>query len=48
MEIVDSYTYLGTVFNYNNRFSLAANKQVDQARRAMYGMLNKSLDFVFL
>ena len=37
--------YLGTTFNYNNRFRKAQNKQLNQARRAMYGLLSKTYQF---
>ena len=42
LEIVDDYTYLGTVFNYNNKFNKAKKKQVNQARGALYSLLAKS------
>lgn len=44
LEIVDDYTYLGTVFNYNNKFNKAKKKQVNQARGALYSLLAKSYD----
>ena len=45
VEVVDEYVYLGTTFNYNNRFRKAQNKQLNQARRAMYGLLSKTYQF---
>lgn len=39
LEIVDDYTYLGIVFNYNGSFSKARKKRYDQASRAMFGLL---------
>ena len=36
VEVVDEYVYLGTTFNYNNKFRKAQVKQINQARRAMY------------
>jgi len=42
LQVVDDYTYLGTVFNYNGRFNKAITKQVNQARRAMYSLLTKA------
>ena len=42
IELVDEYTYLGTVFNYNNKFEKAINKQINQARRAMFSLFIKS------
>ena len=41
LEVVDDYVYLGITFNYNNSFRKAQAKQLNQARRAMYSMLNK-------
>ena len=41
LEVVDEYTYLGTVFNYNGSFSKAISKQVLQASKAFYGLLSK-------
>ena len=42
VEVVDEYVYLGTTFNYNNKFRKAQSKQLNQARRAMYGLLSKT------
>ena len=42
IDVVDDYVYLGTTFNYNNSFKKAQNKQVNQARRAMYSLRMKS------
>ena len=42
LEVVSEYAYLGTVFNYNNRFSKAINKQVTQAKKAMFALLTKT------
>ena len=42
VDVVDDYIYLGVTFNYNNSFTKAINKQIDQARKAMYSMLTKS------
>lgn len=42
IEIVDDYTYLGVIFNYSNWFSKTVNAQVNQVRRALFSMLNKS------
>ena len=41
IEIVDDYVYLGTTFNYNGKMNKAINKQVTQARRALFSMLIK-------
>ena len=42
IEIVDDYVYLGTTFNFNGKFNKAIDKQVTQAKRAMYSMLTKA------
>ena len=42
VEVVDEYVYLGTTFNYNNKFRKAQTKQLNQARRAMYSLLSKT------
>ena len=42
LEVVDDYTYLETILNYNNHFSKAQNKQVNQARKAMFSLKMKS------
>ena len=41
LEVVDDYVYLGVTFNYNGLFNKAILKQVNQARRAMYGLIAK-------
>ena len=38
VEVVDEYVFLGTTFNYNNKFRKAQDKQLNQARRAMYSL----------
>jgi exonuclease III len=42
IEIQDSYVYLGTTFTYNGTFNNAIDKQVQQAKRAMYSLLGKA------
>ena len=42
LEVVFDYTYLGTIFNYNNNFKKAIAKQVSQASRATYSLSVKS------
>ena len=42
LEVVSDYVYLGTMFNYNGRFEKAIEKQISQARRAMYAMSTKA------
>ena len=39
--VCDEYVYLGTTFNSNNTFKKAINKQVCQAKRALFSMKNK-------
>ena len=41
IEVVDSYTYLGTIFNYNGSFKLAIDKQLQQGKKAFYALLSK-------
>lgn len=41
IQVVDDYTYLGIIFNYNNKFNKAMAKQVNQARGALYSLLCK-------
>ena len=41
IEVVDSYSYLGIIFNYNGSFKTARTKLVDQARKAMYALYRK-------
>ena len=42
IEVVENYTYLGTVFHYNNKFNKAIDKQIGQAKRTMFALLTKS------
>ncbi len=42
IDVVSDYIYLGITFNYNNKFSKAIKKQLDQGRRAMFSMLVKA------
>ena len=41
IEIVDDYVYLGTTLYSNGKMDKAINKQVMQARRALFSMLTK-------
>ena len=41
LEFVDSYVYLGILFNYNGNHKKCIAKQVSQARKALYSMLSK-------
>ena len=41
IEVVDDYTYLGVIFNYNGLFNKAINKQAQQGKKAFYALLNK-------
>jgi hypothetical protein len=39
--IVDSYTYLGVVFNYNGNYCTAKKRLIDQANKALYALYYK-------
>jgi hypothetical protein len=41
IEIVDSYSYLGLVMNYNGSFVNAKSKLIDQARRALFAVYRR-------
>ena len=42
IQVVDSFPYLGILFNYNCKFSLAQKHLVEQARKAMYALIHKT------
>ena len=42
IEVVDQYVYLGVVFNHNGSFKKAINKQITQARKAMFAVVEKA------
>jgi hypothetical protein len=42
LEVVEDYTYLGIIFNFNGNFNKAVTKLCEQASRAMYSILNKA------
>lgn len=42
LDIVDDFSYLGICFNYNANFSKAKRKLVEQARKAMFSVIQKS------
>jgi len=42
LNIVDSYTYLGIVFNYNGRFNVTKKKLTEQSLKAMYSIFKKA------
>ena len=42
LEVVDEYTYLGMLFNYNGTYCKAIDKQIQQATKAMYSLLTKA------
>ena len=42
IEVVKDYVYLGVTMNYNNTFSKAIRKQLDQGRKAQFSMLIKT------
>ena len=41
--VIDDYVYLGCTFNYNGKYNKAITKQVNQAKRAMFSLLSKSM-----
>ena len=45
IEVVYDYVYLGTTFNYNGSFYKAKDKQIAQAKRATFGLLDKIIKF---
>jgi hypothetical protein len=44
LEIVDSFSYLGIKFNYNNKMHVAQRDLYDRASRAMFSLLKKASD----
>ena len=42
IKVVDDYVYLGVTFNYDGSFKKAIDKQITQARKAMFALLNKT------
>jgi hypothetical protein len=38
LDIVENFTYLGIVFNYNNKFTMAEKKIADQGRKAIFAL----------
>jgi hypothetical protein len=42
LETVESFAYLGVLFNFNGKFGKAKKKLVDQARRAMFSVIKKA------
>jgi hypothetical protein len=43
LEIVDNFKYLGILFNFNGNFNKCKKALVDQASRAMFSLLSKSI-----
>ena len=41
IDIVDSYTYLRVVFNYNGNYCTANKRLIDQANKALYALYYK-------
>ena len=41
IDVVDDYIYLGTTFNFNGTFRKAKEKQVAQARKAIYTLITR-------
>jgi hypothetical protein len=42
VEVKDSYTYPGLLFNYNGSFCQGRTKLVDQAQKALYALYIKN------
>ena len=42
VEVKPDYVYLGVTFNYDGSFKKAIEKQITQARKAMYALLHKA------
>ena len=42
VEVKPEYVYLGVTFSYNGSFKSAIEKQITQARKAMYSLLQKA------
>ena len=45
IEVVSEYLYLGVVMNYNNKFSKAIEKQILLARKALFALNAKILEY---
>ena len=41
LEVVDQYTYLGVAFNYNNTIYKSIERQISQAKKAMFSLITK-------
>ena len=41
LDVVDNYTYLGTIFNRNESFFKDMNKQIILGKEAYYALLSK-------
>ena len=47
LDVVDEYVYLGVKFNYNGKYKKMIQKQITQARKALYFMLAKTRKFSY-
>jgi hypothetical protein len=47
LETAESFTYLDVLFNFNGKFGKAKKKTVDQARRAMFSVIEKKARKLF-
>ena len=45
IDVVENYTYLGTIMNYNGKYSKAIEKQISQANRAVFSLRAKQAKF---
>ena len=47
VDMAYDYVYLGVTFNYNGTFTKAMEKQINQARKAMFFCIRRSANFEF-
>jgi hypothetical protein len=47
IEIVDSFTYLGVLLNYNGKYNVLQNKIAEQGRKAVFA-LRRSIKSMYL
>ena len=43
VEVMESYEYLGLLFNYNGNFCQGRQQLVDQVQKAMYALYTKKI-----
>ena len=47
IEVVDSFTYLGVLLNYNGKYNVLQNKLAEQGRKAVFA-LRRSIKSMYL